>query len=99
MYNKICTAWSVVHIYNYSTWEAETGGLLRDWGQSGLHSEFKTILNYIARPYLKEKKKKNLCFEVVYLLSLGKIYNSVTIATFKVEYFCHPDGSLVLIEA
>lgn len=64
----------VAHIFNRSTWEAETGGSLWGWGQPGLHSNFQRLgecglvivslyLEYV-RPWpqalaLKKKEKQN----------------------------------------
>lgn len=47
----------VVHACNHSTQglRAEAGRSLWVWGQSGLHREFKTSLNYIVRCCLKIK--------------------------------------------
>jgi hypothetical protein len=47
----------VVHTYNPSTWEAETG-CSQVQGQFGLHSEFKANLSYKVTPCLKTKQGK-----------------------------------------
>lgn len=47
-----------VHAYYLSTGEAEAGRLPGFQGQPGLHSKFKTGLNYIVRLYPKQTKQK-----------------------------------------
>jgi hypothetical protein len=42
----------VVHAFNPSTWEAETGGFL------SLQSEFQESQGYTEKPCLEKKKKK-----------------------------------------
>ena len=48
----------MVHIFNPSTWEAETGGSLWVWGQPGLQSEFQDSQDYTEKPCLEKKQKE-----------------------------------------
>ena len=48
----------VAYACNPSTQEAEAKGLPQLRGQTRLHSESKTSLNYISIPCLKKRKKK-----------------------------------------
>jgi hypothetical protein len=53
------TQYVVVQAWNPSTWDAEATEL-RIQSQPGQHSKFKANLAYIAKPYLKNEKKKTL---------------------------------------
>jgi hypothetical protein len=44
----------VVHAFNPSTWEEETGGSLEVLGLPGLCSEFQAIQSYNVRPCLQK---------------------------------------------
>lgn len=59
----------VAYTCNTSTGETGKGGLLRIWGQPGLHSEFKTSLGYIEKhcpPLPSKNKNKNKPFRVAW---------------------------------
>jgi hypothetical protein len=45
----------VVHAFNPSTWEAETGRYLSSRGQPGLQSEFQDSQDYTEKPCLNNK--------------------------------------------
>lgn len=49
---------SGAHAFNLSTQEAWAGRSLGVLGHSGLHKEFRAILRYLKRPYLKGKQTK-----------------------------------------
>lgn len=48
----------VVHVYRFSTPEAEAGGLSSVQGKPGLHSEFTASQNYIVNIVLFKKQNK-----------------------------------------
>lgn len=49
----------MVDALNLSMQEAEAGGCLWVWGQSGLHREFQASQGYLVRPCFKQETKLN----------------------------------------
>ena len=48
------------HAFNPDIWEAKAGGSLRVQDQPGLYKEFQARQDYVMRPCLKKKEKKDI---------------------------------------